>query len=145
MVAKSYNLEFGGYWREPNIGSLPEVSGIYGVYACTFNSQEKTVTLNRLIYIGESANVKSRIASHEKWPKWQQQLRQGEQVCFNAAPISPATDRERSEAAMIHHHKPVCNEEYVNHFPYDATTISTKGRNVLMDSNFTVQRKLAAA
>ena len=145
MAEKSYTLDFEGYWREPNIGGLPKESGVYGVYACIYNSQRKTVTLNRLIYIGESANVNSRVATHEKWPKWRRQLKQDEQICFNVAQISPAADRERSEAAMIHRHKPVCNEEYVNEFPFDTTTISTKGRNALMDNFFTVKRKSAAA
>ena len=34
MSIKSFALEFDGYWREPNVGSLPVKSGIYGVYAC---------------------------------------------------------------------------------------------------------------
>lgn len=145
MVARSYTLNFDGYWREPNIGGLPAMSGIYGVYTCTFNSRNQTVTLNRLIYIGESANVRERVANHEKWDQWRRRLRLGETLCFNAAPISPATDRERSEAAMIHHHKPPCNEQYVNDFPFDTTTITTNGRCALMGSKFTVRRKSAAA
>ena len=145
MVEKNYTLDFDGYWREPNISGLPPVSGVYGVYACTFNSSQGTVILNRLIYIGESANVKDRIATHEKWDQWRRQLRSGEQLCFNVAPISPAADRERSEAAMIHHHKPVCNVEYVNVFPFDTTSITTKGSNALMADFFTVRRKSAAA
>lgn len=145
MVVKSDMLDFDGYWREEKIGGLPAVSGVYGVYACTFNKAEKTVSLNRLIYIGESQNVKSRVADHEKWDQWRRKLRVGEQICVNAAPITPSTDRERAEAAMIHHHKPPCNVEFVNDFPYDTTTVSTKGRNALMDSHFTVKRKSAAA
>lgn len=145
MVAKSYSLDFNGYWREPNIDGLPAKSGVYGVYACTYNSSERTVALKRLIYIGESENIKSRVATHEKWPMWKRQLRAGEQICFNAALISPASDRERSEAAMINRHKPACNVEYVDEFPYDTTTITTKGRNALMERYFTVHRKSAAA
>lgn len=145
MVAKSYTLEFNGYWREPNIGGLPAASGIYGVYACTYNRSKGHVTLNRLIYVGESANVMARVANHEKWQKWKRQLRDGEELAFNAALISPPSDRERSEAAMIHQHKPTCNEEYVNNFPYDSTTITTMGRNALMSNYFTVKRKSAAA
>lgn len=145
MVAKSYSLEFDGYWREPNIGGLPARSGVYGVYACTHNVSKGTVSLNRLIYIGESENIRSRLASHEKWPVWRRQLRAGEELCVNAALISPGSDRERSEAAMIHRHKPVCNTEYVNEFPFEQTTITTQGKNALMDRNFTVYRKSAAA
>ena len=101
MVAKSYALDFNGYWHEPNISGLPATSGIYGVYVSTYDANAKTVSLKRLIYIGESENVKSRVAKHEKWPAWKRQLRSGEVISINAAPISPAADRERAEAAMI--------------------------------------------
>ncbi len=39
---------------------------------------------------------------------------------------------------MIHHHKPPCNVEYVNAFPFDTTTVSTIGKNVKLDGYFTV-------
>jgi hypothetical protein len=38
MTAKSYSLEFDGYWREPSISVLPARSGIYGVYASTYDT-----------------------------------------------------------------------------------------------------------
>lgn len=138
MAAKSYSLDFDGYWRAPNISGLPHSSGIYCVYACMHNDSEKTVTIRRLLYIGEAENVRNRIAKHERWDDWAREMRSGEELCFNAAPISPAADRERAEAAMIHHHKPPCNVEYINTFPYDTTTISTSGKNVKLDGYFTV-------
>ena len=33
MAAKSYSLDYDGYWRVPNISGLPANSGIYCVYA----------------------------------------------------------------------------------------------------------------
>lgn len=138
MATKSYDLNFDGYWREPNIGGIPSESGIYGVYAATHNAAEQTVTLNRLIYIGESDDVRARIKGHEKWPMWRKMLKAGEIICFNMAPIAPRSDRERAEAAMIYEHKPVCNDQFVNEFPYDTTTVVTRGKNALMSSSFTV-------
>jgi hypothetical protein len=140
MGTKSYALSFDGYWREPNISALPAKSGIYGVYACTFNAQEKTVSLNRLLYIGEGADVQARVAGHEKWPDWKRQLKQGEVLCLNAALISPQADRHQAEAAMIFKHKPPCNSDYVDNFPFDTTTITISGKNALMQSSFTVTR-----
>lgn len=140
MAAKSYALNFDGYWRTPNISGLPPSSGIYCVYACTHNVQEKTVSIRKLLYIGEAANVKDRVPGHERWQDWEQELRQGEELCFSAALIAPESDRRRAEAAMIHHHKPPCNVEYVDSFPYDQTTISTSGKNAELDSQFTVYR-----
>ena len=138
MAAKSYSLDYDGYWRAPNISGLPAKSGIYCVYACVHNVTEDTVTLRRLLYIGEADNVRNRVAKHERWDDWVRELKAGEALCFNAALISPAADRERAEAAMIHHHKPPCNVEYVNAFPFDTTTVSTRGKNAKLDGYFTV-------
>jgi len=137
-MEKSYALNFDGYWREPNISGMPAQSGVYGVYAATYNAAQGTVTLNRLIYIGESSDVRARIRGHEKWPQWKRQLRAGEEICFNVALISGDADRQRAEAAMIFEHKPICNEEYVNSFPFDKTNVTTTGKNALMKSYFTV-------
>ena len=141
MASKSYTLNFDGYWREPNIGGLPAQSGVYCVYACTYNAQASTVNLNRVLYIGESADVKTRVAGHEKWAEWRRQLKSGEELCFSAALISPTDDRLRAEAAMVHHHKPPCNTEYVQAFPFDQTTVTTTGKNALLTGVFTVYRK----
>ena len=138
MAAKSYSLAFDGYWRDPLEGGLPAESGIYCVYACTHDTRANTVSLRKLLYIGEATNVQERIRGHERRQDWGQDLQYGEVLCFSAALIAPESDRQRAEAAMIHHHKPPCNVEYVHSFPYDQTTISTSGRNTLLDSYFTV-------
>lgn len=140
MAAKSYALTFDGYWREPNISGLLAKSGIYGVYACTYNAAEKTVSINRLLYIGEAGDVQARVAGHEGLPAWKRQLKQGEVLCVNAALISPEADRQRAEAAMIFKHKPPCNREYVDNFPFDTTTVTTGGKSKLMQLSFTVVR-----
>ena len=137
MVAKSYSLAFDGYWREPNVASLPAKSGIYGVYACIHNTGQGTVSLNRLLYIGEAADVQGRVANHDRWSDWKRPLKQGEVLCFSATLISSEADRQRAEAAMIFKHKPPCNTEYVDNFPFDTTTITTNGKNALMQASFT--------
>ena len=138
MAAKSYALTFDGYWRTPNIAGLPAASGIYCVYACTHNAQEGTVSIRKLLYIGEAENVSNRVSGHERWSDWERHLLSGEELCFGAALIAPASDRQRAEAALIHHHKPPCSVEYVDAFSFDETTISTAGRNALLDAYFTV-------
>ena len=109
MAAQSYSLAFDGYWREPNISGLPDKSGIYGVYACTYDTNAGTVSISRLLYIGEAADVRQRLAGHEGWSTWKRQLKTGEVLCVNAALISPEGARQRAEAAMIFKHKPPCN------------------------------------
>jgi excinuclease UvrABC nuclease subunit len=139
MIAKSYALAYEGYWREPNIESLPAKSGVYSVYACTHNRSANTVSITKLIYIGEAINVHSRIACHEKWRGWRRHVGPGQELCFNFAPI--LVDRERVEAALINHHKPPENSEYVDYFPYPQTTVSTSGANALLSSYFTVHTR----
>src|ERR1700720_562731 len=98
LMQKSYALEFDGYWREPNVSGLLAKSGIYCVYACMHNTAEKTVSLKRLLYIGEAADVRDRAQSHDQWTKWRNQLKTGEELCVSAALISGESDRQRAEA-----------------------------------------------
>ncbi len=139
MSAQSYAIDFDGYWREPNKGSIPAKSGIYCVYSCVYDTSAKTVDLKKIIYIGESDNVNGRIADHEKLPDWQEHLEPGEVLCYNFGPV-PSANRARCEAAMIFKHKPPENTEYTTAFPFDQTTITLTGKTALLDTNFTVQR-----
>ena len=81
MAEQSYELEFDGYWREPAKGSIPDKSGIYCVFSCVHDKTEKTVSLKKLIYIGESGDVKSRLANHEKLDDWKKHVKQSEVLC----------------------------------------------------------------
>ena len=103
------------------------------------------MTLKRLLYIGESGDVQDRVANHDVWSSWRRELKQGEVLCFTAALISPEADRQRAEAAMIFKHKPPCNTEYTDNFPFDTTTVTTSGKNALMHASFTVTRTEKAA
>lgn len=139
----NFSLKYDGYWRERHVGSIPALSGIYTVYSCTHSASDSTVSLKKVIYIGESSNVKSRIANHEKWPEWRQYLHRGEEICVSFAPVVAAS-RERVEAALINKHKPPVNTEYKNSFPYPQTAVSTSGRNALLYPQFTVYPTRAA-
>ena len=136
MTAKSHSLAYQGYWREANAKFIPTQSGVYSVYACRNNRPNNSVSIRKLIYIGEAQNVRNRISSHEKLPIWRRHRATGEELCFNFAPI--VVDRGHVEAALIHHHKPPENTEYVRIFPYEKTTVSASGRNMFLDSYFTV-------
>jgi hypothetical protein len=110
------------------------------VAACVYNRNEETVSIQRLLYIGEAANIHDRIANHERWADWRRQLQSGEVLCLNAALVSGQNDRCRAEAAMIFSHKPPCNTEYRNSFPFNTTSISTTGSNTLMKPSLTAYR-----
>ncbi|WP_338431914.1 GIY-YIG nuclease family protein [Synechococcus elongatus] len=137
MTTAFYEIEFNGYWRESKKSSIPDQTGIYCVYACTHNAQAGTVSLQELIYIGESENVRSRILDHEKKVIWKQYLSPGEQLCYSFGHVNSYI-RKRCEAAMIFKHKPLANREYTNIFPFDQTKIKLCGKTALLDDFFTV-------
>lgn len=139
MAEQTFNQSFNGYWREPNKSGIPSSSGVYCVYECTHNVAENNVSIHKLIYIGESANVNQRIANHEKLPEWQKHVRTGNQLCYNFTAVD-SNSRNRVEAAFIHHHKPPVNTEYVNDFPFDKTIIRTSEKNILLKEYFVVNR-----
>ncbi len=138
MTTKTINLTFDGYWRDENSAGIPNASGIYLVYTCTRDRQAGQVTLHKLIYIGESDQVRNRIQGHEKRPKWQKHLAPGQELCYSFAPIGNP-DRQRAEAALIYHHKPPVNDEYKDSFPFDDTTVISGGKCKFIEPSFTVR------
>ncbi|MBN3114264.1 GIY-YIG nuclease family protein [Pectobacterium brasiliense] len=140
MTGKTINLDFDGYWPEENKSSVPSQSGIYCVYACTYNPNEKppTVSLRELIYIGESADVRHRIATHNKLNDWNRHLNKGETLCYSVA-TTPPLDRVRVESALIHEVTPPENKEYSGDFKGNKTTVTTSGENKFLPSSFTAE------
>ena len=162
MNAKIYTLRFTGFELSRNIDCLLKSSGIYCVYACKYNVHNNIFSPLRLLYIGESETVSARIAEHERREDWERELRNGEELCFSAAPIDSISnqeleqnsrsglssigavsvnsnsDRKRAEAAMIYSHKPPCNVEYTNSFPFGNTTIRIEGESSLLKPIFSV-------
>ena len=139
MTAKTISIKFKGYWRDEDKSGVPAQSGVYCVYECKYNKDNDSVSLLKLIYIGEADNVQERIANHEKYQDWLKHVRFGNELCFSFGPVL-STDRERAEAAMIFKHKPPENEEYKYSFPFDQTTISLSGEIALLKIYFTVER-----
>ena len=136
---KNISLDFQGYWIEANKSYIPNHSGIYCVYRCQLNRSSDTVSIHELIYVGESANVRARVADHERLSDWNRRLKAGEILCYSFADVA-ADDRVRAEAAVIYYHKPPCNTEYKHSFPYADTTIRTSGSNTYLSDCFTVYR-----
>ena len=139
-MAKTINLTFEGYWREVNSASIPNNSGIYLVYCCV--KTDSGISIRKLIYIGESGKVKDRIEEHKKKTEcWNNKLLSGEVLCYSFALIA-SPDREQAEAALIFKHKPVCNDEYVDNFPYEETTVTSSGKCTDITQSFTVNKTL---
>ena len=139
MAEKTFKAEFDGYWREPNIEGIPNESGVYCVYECTYKKDTRTVSLHKLIYIGEAGEVRDRIKNHEQWDDWKKHVREGNQLCFTFGYVE-SEYRNRVEAALIFKHKPPENSEYKYSFPFDKTTIILSGTTALLSTHFTVER-----
>ena len=143
-MVKVINLDFDGYWREVNKSGIPARSGVYAVYVCQYNEPKEegskgTVTLNKLIYIGEAEDVNDRISNHEKWPEWRKEVPEGSEICFSFAGVT-SPDRERAECALIFYHKPRYNDECKDAFPYEDTTVNSSGKHSFIESSITVQK-----
>jgi hypothetical protein len=95
--------------------------------------------LDRLIYIGEAEDVNDRIVNHADWPKWRRYVPEGSGICFAFAGIT-RPEREFAEAALIYYHKPPCNVEYVDSFPFEDTTVESTGKCEELSSPVTVRR-----
>lgn len=139
MAEQTFNQTFEGYWREPNKSGIHSKSGIYCVYECTHNVQKKTVTIHKLIYIGESENVNMRIANHEKQKDWEKHVRQGNELCYSFSEVDNYS-RVRVEAAFIYRHQPPVNTEYTDNFPFDKTIVKSEGEIALLKDYFVVNR-----
>jgi hypothetical protein len=136
-MAISIEVDFKGYWRERDVAGINAGSGIYCVYECTYNPNNDTVSIHKLIYIGESSNVRDRILGHEKLRDWKKYVRPGNELCFSFGAV-PEINRVRAEAAMINHHKPPVNKECKYDFPYLFTAMSSSGNNRFLNSHFNV-------
>ena len=60
---------------EVNKNGIPDASGIYCVYACTYNAITDKVSIRELIYVGESDNIWNRISNHERLADWKKPTR----------------------------------------------------------------------
>ena len=130
---KTIELEFIGYYDDRNDDEIIDTSGIYCVYAVKSKHQV------RLIYIGESENVRTRLIKHNRYDDWVNELTKGEKLYFSYAKAS-STDRERAEAALINYHVPPLNDEHTINFSYLDTTIKLSGDILELSEEFTVYR-----
>lgn len=87
------------------------------------------------MYIGESIDVRQRIANHNKLRDWYSQLGYGETLCYSYAKVG-SLDRERCEAALIFHHKPPLNSEFLWGYPFGPTIVQITSASVFLDPIF---------
>jgi hypothetical protein len=93
------------------------------------------VAIRRLIYIGESNDVKESVSHYKNWDRWRRYVGSGNDLCFSIVSVE-STFRKRVKAALVFHHKPPLNEEFKESFPFDKTTISARGKTALLNTHF---------
>ena len=139
MNVHEYSLNFRGYKIEGNEDTFEHDSGIYCVYACTYNPIENTVRIRQLLYIGQAEDFYVRHRDHNKMPDWKARLLPGEKLCYSRAYLD-VKSLDICEAAMIFEHKPVCNDTADVDFHHGTTHVITSGKNIFLHADFTVPR-----
>lgn len=98
-----------GCWRDVNRMGVPPYTGVYFVYAGSFNLNTNLVSLRELLYVGQSTNANERLRDHEGRQGWSQFLRPGEELIYAFASVQ-AGYLDDIEAALIYRLQPPCNE-----------------------------------
>ena len=138
---KEIETKIEGYWPLSRCGVLPEYSGVYFVYTGWYTLLKERLHLGKLIYIGESEDVRERICGHEKLDDWKKHLENSYMTLYFAVCPVDTMDRKRVEAAYIYHHKPIVNTEYKNHFPFPITRIISTGEAFGLDTDFVAKKE----
>jgi hypothetical protein len=138
VIYQVINLVFYGHWNAANLSSTPATAGVYCAHTglALPNGQ---VSIDRLLYVGKATNVRERVCGHNKWRVWAQYAIGGRQIWINAAAVADVALRDRAEAALIFYHKPPTNDDLVENFNHQTTTVRTSGQNGLLAGEFTVE------
>lgn len=123
----TYSLYMQGYWLDANRHVMPSITGIYCVYACTYDSAGNTVFIRDLLYIGQAEDVNLRLAFHNKRAEWFAQLAPGEDVCYGCAQVDGRC-LDVVEAVMVYCLKPVCNDNLKWTYSHLPATVTVSGR-----------------
>ena len=137
MAAKTIELTFEGYWKEQEVGKLPNKPGVYVVYEGVFDWASNSIALIKSIYIGTAENINTAVINHDGWDSWREHCRIGTTICFSFAPVDES-DRDRVQAALVYRHKPPANSAGKDEFKYCQTTVQLSGKMACLEEKFTV-------
>jgi excinuclease UvrABC nuclease subunit len=137
-MMQTYNIQFEGYWLEKNKAGIPAKSGVYMVYRSKYDVALDKVTLLEIIYIGQSSDVKDRIANHDRIPDFQKTLTQGETLSYAFAPVM-SQDLDVVEKALIIAQRPRLNEQNQSSIDFGDKQFQVSGKCALLKyTNFTI-------
>jgi len=135
---KIFNLNIEGYWRLKNKKGIPTQPGVFFVYECSYNIDLATVTLIRIIYVGESTNVNRFIDTSESVELWLAFISEGHELCFSTAYLNDLMSRELVMAGYIKNLQPHFNKGFEIPFPYESYQVIASGKTSLLDTDFLV-------
>ena len=102
----AYDRILHGPW-EVGTNSAPRYPGVYIVYAKAWLGEPQ------VLYIGESNNIASRMARHERREDWEREAR-GRPLMFYAMHIDSIFERLQLEQELIRHFSPSCNDHFTS-------------------------------
>src|SRR5215510_6194466 len=105
MAKDTISLTFNGYWGWNELTKIPDEEGVFVVYDGARNVAGE-LRLRRVLFIGSSERVRTRILGHERLADWLRNATRGGDLYFSFAPAD-ATTRARAEAALIFEHQPL--------------------------------------
>ena len=123
----TYSINVIGYWIDVNRHCLPSCTGVYFVYACTFNPLPNTVTLRRLLYVGQAMDINARLSNHEKRAVWGRYLSPGETVCYSYVQVD-GRSLDVVEAALVYKLQPPSNDQLKQAYLHDPVQLVITGQ-----------------
>ena len=122
---KQYNVIFDGYWREVNKKYIPEFSGVYIIYRCSYVSPQNVVDLIDVLYIGQADNLRRRLSQHNE-TEFHTALKTGETLCYACAPVDKE-EMNQVENGLVFAEKPPYNDKLKNEYSYDDAEFHLEG------------------
>lgn len=133
----TFNLTFHGFYHERRLHEMPDESGIFCVYAGHEKPASVDVVVRKLIYIGETRNIRRRLIHHERRNDWLQHVYPDERLWYSYA-LSDFEERLQLEQALVYHHQPPENTSYIEKFDQPPTKVKLFGDIPLLDQQFAV-------
>ena len=137
---QTYTIHIEGYWRDKNKAGIPSYSGIYFVFIATYNDPNDTISLIKLLYVGENENVRRAVTENPDFAYWRSFLIAGEELCFAAAEMASA-GRTAVRAAIVFNLRPPANTEFKDVPWQTGFQVFITGRTKFLKEHLIVNKK----
>ncbi len=139
MSEQTVIIHINGYWREGNKSEIKKSPGLFFVYETHVKEGDYALDLLRLIYVGETENIRATIMDPDGYNTLQKHIKPGNELCYAFAQVDSFL-RTRVKAAYVLTQKPPANSDMKDPFPYDKTILLSTGRTALINPVITVKK-----